>query len=487
MHPALYWFAVAILLSSVPLYAFAQDRARLRAAWGLLALWLAVWISTLMPDTWRPGDAVVSGVAVALMELAAIQIAVVVVFDLLLRRVYVPKFAVEILIVAGYLAVLLNLLYKVGVNVTGIFATSAVAAAVVGLALQDMLSNIAGGIALELEGGINAGDFIECGEWSGWVRHIRLRHTALTNPAGDVVFLPNSHLTRTPVRVRSRAHRQFIPFSMPYFLDPHELVSTVEFALRSSPLPGVATDPPPCCVVRAMTPGCIEYAAVVWLSNPGHDILEVSAVLTRIYFALQRAGIPASEISTQIEMKSDNQTRVKCVNPVDVLRRTPILRLLEDPDLFELASYLQHLSFAGGEHIIRQGDSGDSMYFIVEGQVSICFSAEGIERQVSIMEPGDFFGEASLLTGECRNASAVALSRVDCYRLDKAGLQGLMKRLPELAEDMSVVMAHRQMELETIREKLARETARRREIQSQGEFLARIRRFFGTQMSVEQR
>jgi CRP-like cAMP-binding protein len=368
-----------------------------------------------------------------------------------------------------------------GVNVTGIFATSAVAAAVVGLALQDMLSNIAGGIALELEGGIKAGDFVQCGEWSGWVQHVRLRHTALTNADGDIVILPNSQLTRSPVSIRSRAHRHFVPFVMPYSRDPHELIAAVEFALRGSPIPGIAADPPPSCIVCEMTPTHISYAALVWLCNPGHHVTETSAVLTRIYFALQRAGIPASEITTVLEVKPEAKESFACANPVEVLRRTPILRLLADPDLFELASHLQHLSFASGEHVIRQGDAGDSMYFIVDGKVGISLSSsDGIDRQVSIMEPGDFFGEASLLTGECRNASAVALSRVDCYRLDKAGLHGFIKRLPDLAEDMSVVMAHRQMELEMVRERLDRETALRREAQSQNELLTRIRRFFGT-------
>src|SRR5205807_1998880 len=104
--------------------------------------------------------------------------------------------------------------------------------------------------------------------------------------------------------------------------------------------------------------------------------------------------------------------------------------------------------------IVRQGDRGDSMYFIVEGRVGISFHSNGAgERQVSVMEPGEFFGESSLLTGEPRNANGVALTRVDCYRLDKAGLEGFVRRLPELAEDMSVVMAHRQLQLDSIREK----------------------------------
>ena len=481
MQSAHYWFAAAILASSVALWPVVPDRARLRAAWGLLALWTAVWISTLLPAAWRPSDVLVGGTAVALIELAAVQIAVVLIFDLLLRKIHIPKFGIEILILASYAAILLNVFYKVGVNVTGIFATSAVAAAVVGLALQDMLSNIAGGIALELEDVLKPGDFIHVGEWSGWVQHVRLRHTAITSPNGDTVLLPNSHLTRSAVSVCSTAHRHFIPFAMPYTLDPQELISTVEFALRASPIPGIATDPEPCCLVREMTPTHISYTAVVWLRNPGLDVIEVSAVLTRIYFALQRAGIPAAEISTLLEVRQESRTGAAPVNPVDVLRRTPILRLLADHDLYALASHLQQLSFAVGEHIIKQGDDGDSMYFIVSGQVGISYRSEdGEERQVSVMEPGDFFGEASLLTGEPRSASAVALARVDCYQLRKSGLQTFIQRLPELAEDMSVVLAHRQMELDSVREKLDRETAMRREAENQNELLTRIRRFFAT-------
>ena len=86
----------------------------------------------------------------------------------------------------------------------------------------------------------------------------------------------------------------------------------------------------------------------------------------------------------------------------------------------------------------------------------------------------------SLLTGEMRErANAIALSRVDCYKLDKTGLEGVMARRPELAEDISVVHAHRQMELAAVRERLDLETARLKESENQLQLLARIRRFFG--------
>jgi CRP-like cAMP-binding protein len=267
---------------------------------------------------------------------------------------------------------------------------------------------------------------------------------------------------------------------MPYAVNPQEVIDAVEFALQSSPLPGVATTPTPACVLLDLNPNYVKYAAVVWLTRPGHETDAISAVNVRLYFALQRAGLPTTEITHLLEMKATGGVSPEKINPVDVLRRTPILRLLSDSDLFELGACLHHVSFARGEHIIRQGDGGASMYFVVAGQVVILYrSPEGADSQISIMESGDFFGEASLLTGEIRNASAVAQSRVDCYRLDKEGLEKVVGRRPELAEDMSVVMAHRQMELSIVRERLDQETARLREAESQTQLLARIRRFFG--------
>jgi CRP-like cAMP-binding protein len=120
------------------------------------------------------------------------------------------------------------------------------------------------------------------------------------------------------------------------------------------------------------------------------------------------------------------------------------------------------------------------MYFVVAGRVSIAYrGVDGSETDLATFESGDFFGEASLLTGEARTATATAISRVTCYRLDKSGLQHTMERQPDLAEDMSVIMAHRQIELAAAREKLDRETTIRREAESQTQMLARIRRFFG--------
>jgi small-conductance mechanosensitive channel/CRP-like cAMP-binding protein len=477
VNTALAWILPALFICSIALWRVARERTRIRAAWTLLLVggtgW-AVSVAFAFPD---PGA--IREISVAFIELAAAQVCAVAILDLLLRRIHVPKFVSEALLVATYLAVVFSLLYKLGVNVTGIFATSAVVAAAVGLALQDMLGNIAGGITLELEGAIQVGDFITSGDHEGWVRHVRFRHTAITTRDGDTVILPNSQLTRSTVRIFFRARRQVIPFHMSYYVNPREVIEAVEFALRTSPIPHVAANPAPQCAIQDTATGNIQYAAIVWLTRPGYEIVDISGVLTRVYFALHRAGMPASPITQQFELRAHQDAEHRKLSAVDVLRRTPILRLLSESDLFAISANLKHLAFAPGEHIVRQGDSGDSMFFVVSGSVGITFrSSGGIENQIAVMQTGDFFGEASLLTGEPRTASAVALTSVDCYSLDKSGFQSMVKRVPELPEDISTVLAYRQMELDVVREKADRETARRRAAENEIQLLERIRRYF---------
>jgi small-conductance mechanosensitive channel/CRP-like cAMP-binding protein len=474
------WIALVLFAGSIALWKpLPHSRGRFRASLGFLTLWLVLWAGTSVASYWHLDVAVAQRIGLALVELAAVQMLAGALFDLAVNRTRLPRFAVEMALIACYVLILFKLFYSLGVNVTGIFATSAVATAVVGLALQDMMSNIASGIALEFENSVRVGDFIQCGDSKGWVKHVRLRHTMIETPDGDRIMLPNSLLTRTSVTVMTKPRRQFISFAMPYTHPPHEVIDIITFALQASPIPGVAAEPAPVCVVREMTPHAIQYAAVVWIARPGHDTVAVSAVLNRIYFALQRAGIPLGEFTHLLEMRSAVDDRAAATNQVEIVRRTPLFRALEEQELFALAAQLRHLSFGPGEFIIRQGDAGDSMYFVTAGQVAINYvGLDQSQVDVAVISPGDFFGEASLLTGVSRSANAIAASRVDCFRLDKSGLEHIISNRPNLVEDISRVMAHRQTELAAKREKLDAESALLREAEQQVQLLSRIRKFF---------
>src|SRR6185503_6861686 len=100
---------------------------------------------------------------------------------------------------------------------------------------------------------------------------------------------------------------------------------------------------------------------------------------------------------------------------LSVLKRIEIFAPLDDSHREVLAQGIRSVNFAGGEAIIRQGEPGDSLYVLKEGEVAIRVAVDGAEREVAKLKTGDFFGEMSLMTGEPRRATVAATGDVACY------------------------------------------------------------------------
>ena len=82
------------------------------------------------------------------------------------------------------------------------------------------------------------------------------------------------------------------------------------------------------------------------------------------------------------------------------------------------------------------------------------------------------------MTGEPRTASVVALTDATCYRLDKGGFDGILQQRPEIAEEMSRLLARRRVELESLKEHLSQAALQERLKKTERDLLHRIRRFF---------
>ncbi|MEO6398879.1 MAG: Crp/Fnr family transcriptional regulator [Tepidiformaceae bacterium] len=97
-------------------------------------------------------------------------------------------------------------------------------------------------------------------------------------------------------------------------------------------------------------------------------------------------------------------------NPQDAyIRDLPLLARLPEADLQALASRGRVRRFAQGSAIFHEGDPGDALHVVVEGQVRITvLSGGGNEATVATVETGDCFGEFALLDGRPRSATATA-------------------------------------------------------------------------------
>lgn len=130
-----------------------------------------------------------------------------------------------------------------------------------------------------------------------------------------------------------------------------------------------------------------------------------------------------------------------------LLGKIEIFEYLESDELKELASSMEQKQFSEGEELITQGDAGESMFILSEGVLHAFISnnTNGDRVRVGQIEPGEFFGEMSLLTGEPRTASIVAGTGVVAHEITKDHMSVLLTKRPEVAETISKVIAHRKL------------------------------------------
>ncbi|MCA9072975.1 MAG: ATP-binding cassette domain-containing protein [Planctomycetaceae bacterium] len=102
--------------------------------------------------------------------------------------------------------------------------------------------------------------------------------------------------------------------------------------------------------------------------------------------------------------------------------------------LTDVAEVMLAETFPAGTRIIQQGDIGDRFYLIRDGKVEI--RVEGKSERVVTLGPGEFFGEAALITGNPRNAHVDAISDVVLFSLDKESFHRAMSERASLAEEV---------------------------------------------------
>ncbi len=132
---------------------------------------------------------------------------------------------------------------------------------------------------------------------------------------------------------------------------------------------------------------------------------------------------------------------------ITLLRNVPLFAGLDEQQLGFLANAIVRKSVGRNARIIGAGDPTDSLYIIISGRLKVLMGDEqGREVILSILGPGEFFGEMGLLDDSPRSASVVTqeacelltISKVDFKRslaenfeLSLTVMRGLVRRLRE--------------------------------------------------------
>lgn len=128
-----------------------------------------------------------------------------------------------------------------------------------------------------------------------------------------------------------------------------------------------------------------------------------------------------------------NRREEKLCETMEVLHRVPLFSTLSVREIKKLEPLLHVRTYQKGEVIFDQSDEGLGMYVVVEGRVRILVhQKDGGEKELAILESGQFFGELALLDGAPRTATAVAV--------ETSKLVGFFR--PEFLE---ILESHRQL------------------------------------------
>ena len=121
--------------------------------------------------------------------------------------------------------------------------------------------------------------------------------------------------------------------------------------------------------------------------------------------------------------------------PIDqeVIRKAPLFTALDDVAAASLLANMVSVKISKGSILFAEGDEGDQLYVIAEGKLKLgTSSGDGRENLLSILGPGEMFGELSLFDPGPRTSTATAVTDAKLLSL------GQEKLLPWLAENPKV-------------------------------------------------
>jgi voltage-gated potassium channel len=170
-------------------------------------------------------------------------------------------------------------------------------------------------------------------------------------------------------------------------------------------------DAVPVTIIGRMLAGCVMVAGVALLGL--------------------WAGILANGFAAELQRRDLLRTW-------DLVTRVPFFANVGAETIADVTRLLRPREIMEGSVIVRRGEPGDCMYFVVSGEVEIRIPPKPLR-----LGAGDFFGEIALITGEPRTATAVAARDAVLLVLHLTDFRHLLARRPELMRAINEEAARR--------------------------------------------
>ena len=366
-----------------------------------------------------------------------------------------PKILRDLLFIIGScLLVTLTLQKQSSIDLIGLVTTSAVLTAVLGLAAQDPLKDLVGGLSLQLERVIREGDWVEIEGQIGRVESISWRDTELNCFYGSRLTLPHANTNSKSIRnfTANGAYATQLEIGLDYSMPPHVAKSIMQRISDHHPL--VLHNP--ACIVRiqSFAESTINYEWINWLNDYGESRTLRGDLQEQLWYALQREGFSFPFSVRDVRLTKSVQkgattaeqetTRLQRI-AAELLQNNHFFSILSTQQLSKLLKMSPIRSYGPGEIIAIEQESGDSLFMLIDGQVSIIKSnSEQQTTEVAKLQSGDICGEMTVFTDAPRSATIRSHSQSDILEIDRHAIAELIEEEPILLERFSQLVSERQ-------------------------------------------
>ncbi len=128
----------------------------------------------------------------------------------------------------------------------------------------------------------------------------------------------------------------------------------------------------------------------------------------------------------------------------ELLRTVPLFSELSDADITSLSRLSARKRYPKDTVVFFENEEGDFFFMIVEGRIKVTILGDdGREIILSMLSPGDFFGEMALLDNEPRSATAIAVEESELLSVHRTDFQGVIGDNPSISSALIRVLSTR--------------------------------------------
>jgi len=368
-------------------------------------------------------------------------------------------------------------LQSTGFNLSSLAVLAGALGVGMGLGLQDLTKNFASGLTLLMERKLKVGDFVEFDGLSGYIKEVAIRSTLIRTRDGSYVVVPNSKLVDN--RLINWSYDNFtarikISVKVAYESDP---VLVTETLLKSAYMEtAVLHEPPPEVIFTGFGDSALDFQLRVWVNRidrepqiksslnfiieynlrqqkisipfPQRDLwIRNPEVLTRKFHPSRDSKDVAELAQQHLPKQSSKPLAIR-----DLLRSVTYFQNFTDLELRKLVEIGYRKRLKSSEVLFREDEPGDAFYIILAGSVEVF--VEKINKSLTTLQVGQFFGELSLMLGIPRTATVQSTEDTLLFVINNKGFEKLLQQHPDLAEVIVQELGKHQEELEVRQQEL---------------------------------